>query len=88
MDNSSALITIGAFLLVLGIVAVIFTTTQSSFFGLYNISSNPYEIYAIPLFIGGILLIVVGAAMTKNNKSEPSRHKTRMASYSANIYLS
>ena len=59
------LIIIGGILLVLGIAAGVFTTTQSQLFGLYTTSSIPYESYAIPLFISGTVLIIVGAVTGK-----------------------
>ena len=59
------LIIIGVVLLVIGIVAGIFTTTQSQFFGMYNTTSIPYAAYMIPLLVGGIVLIIVGAFVGK-----------------------
>jgi len=62
---NKSLIIIGVVLLAIGIVAGIFTTTQSHLFGLYSTSSIPYAAYTIPLFVGGIVLIIVGAVTGK-----------------------
>ena len=62
---NKSLIIIGVVLLVIGIVAGIFTTTQSHLFGLYSTSSIPYAAYMIPLLIGGVVLIIVGVVTGK-----------------------
>jgi uncharacterized membrane protein YdcZ (DUF606 family) len=58
---NKALIIIGVVLLALAIIAGVFTTTQTQFFGLYTTSSIPYTAYAIPLLVGGVVLIIAGA---------------------------
>ena len=62
---NKALIIIGVVLLAIGIVAGVFTSTQSHLFGLYSTTSTPYAAYMIPLLIGGIVLIIVGAVAGK-----------------------
>lgn len=62
---NKSLIIIGVVLLAIGIVAGVFTTTQSHLFGLYSTSSIPYAAYMIPLLIGGIVLIIVGVVTGK-----------------------
>jgi uncharacterized membrane protein YdcZ (DUF606 family) len=62
---SKLLIIIGIVLLVLGIIAGVFTTTQSQLFGLYTTSSIPYVAYTIPLLVGGLVLIIVGVVIAK-----------------------
>jgi uncharacterized membrane protein YdcZ (DUF606 family) len=62
---NKALIIIGVVLLAIGIVAGVFTSTQSHLFGLYSTTSTPYAAYMIPLLIGGIVLIIVGAVVGK-----------------------
>jgi uncharacterized membrane protein YdcZ (DUF606 family) len=64
---NKVLIIIGVVLIAIGIVAGVFTTTQTHLFGLYTTSSIPYAAYAIPLFVGGIVLIIVGAAAGKKS---------------------
>lgn len=60
-----SLIISGVVLLVIGIIAGIFTTTQSQLFGLYTTSSIPYAAYMIPLLVGGIVLIIIGVVIGK-----------------------
>ena len=70
--SSSSLIVIGIVFLVLGIFASIYsiTTTQSHLWGLYSTSnaSTPYNTYSIPLLIGGIILIIIGAIIKGGKK--------------------
>ena len=66
MNNS--LVIIGVVLLVIGLASGIYTTAQTGPFGWYNFSSVPYAAYTIPLFVGGIILIIVGALVRKNNE--------------------
>jgi len=69
---NKTLLIIGIIVLALGIFANIYsaTTTQSHLFGLYSTSSNsnPYSSYSVPLLIGGIILIIVGAVMKEEKK--------------------
>lgn len=71
---NKTLLIIGIVILALGIFANIYssTTTQSHLFGLYSTSStsNPYSTYSVPLFIGGIILIIVGAIVKESKKKE------------------
>ncbi|MEK6849350.1 MAG: hypothetical protein AABY01_02145 [Nanoarchaeota archaeon] len=59
------LIIIGVVLLVIGIVAGIYTTSQDQLFGLYTTSSIPYAVYMVPLVVGGIVLMIFGAITGK-----------------------
>lgn len=60
-----SLVTIGVVLLAIGIIAGVFTTTQTHLFGLYSTSSIPYAAYMVPLLVGGIVLIIIGAMTGK-----------------------
>jgi hypothetical protein len=62
------LIIIGVVLIAIGLFAGAFTTTESQLFGLIDVSSIPYEAYAIPLFVGGIVLIIVGGVLGAKKK--------------------
>jgi hypothetical protein len=63
----SLLIGIGVVLVLLGIGAWIYqTTTQHDIlWGLFHwtSTSTPYQAYALPMLIGGVVLIIVGAAV-------------------------
>jgi uncharacterized membrane protein YdcZ (DUF606 family) len=60
------LIIIGIILIVIGILAGIYTTTQTHIFGITS-TAIPYAAYAIPLYVGGIVLIIVGALQHRKN---------------------
>lgn len=66
--GSNSLIIIGVILLFIGIFSGAFTTSQSHLWGLYSTNSTPYQSYMIPLLIGGIVLIIVGAVMKGSKK--------------------
>ena len=65
--TNKALIAIGIVLLVAGFLAMNYveTTTQEHFWGWFQTSQSdkPYANLAIPLMIGGIVLVIVGAAV-------------------------
>lgn len=69
---NKTLLIIGIVVLALGILANVYstTTTESHLFGLYSTSStsNPYSNYSVPLLIGGIILVIVGAVMKEGEK--------------------
>ena len=69
---NKSLIIIGIIVLALGIFANVYsvTTTQSHLWGLYSTSNTsiPYSTYSIPLLIGGLILIIVGAIIKESKK--------------------
>jgi hypothetical protein len=69
---NKTLLIIGIIALVLGILAQIYsvTTTEDYVFGLFtkSITTQPYDYLAIPLIVGGAVLIIVGVAVRNNPK--------------------
>ncbi|MCX6741719.1 MAG: hypothetical protein NTX24_00900 [Candidatus Pacearchaeota archaeon] len=69
---NKTLLIIGVIVLVLGILAQIYsvTTTEDYVFGLFtkSITSQPYDYLAIPLIVGGAVLIIVGLAVRGNSE--------------------
>jgi hypothetical protein len=63
------LITIGVIILILGIFSATFVNEEDRVFGLFETQEAPYRQYAIPLFVGAIILIVVGAIMNNGKMS-------------------
>jgi len=57
------IIAIGIVVAILGVVAGALVITTPQLFGLVNTESTPYAQYMIPLIIGGMVLIIVGAAI-------------------------
>ena len=57
------LIGIGVFLCLIGGFAGVYQVSTSHIWGLYSTASNPYASFTIPLIIGGIVMIVVGAVL-------------------------
>jgi membrane-bound ClpP family serine protease len=57
------LIAIGIVVAIIGVVAGAIVVTTPQLFGLVNTESTPYAQYMIPLIIGGIVLIIVGAVI-------------------------
>jgi hypothetical protein len=57
------LIAIGIVVAIIGVVAGAVVITTPQLFGLVNTESTPYVQYMIPLIIGGIVLIIVGAVI-------------------------
>ena len=57
------LIAIGIVVVIIGVVAGAVVITTPQLFGLVNTESTPYAQYMIPLIIGGIVLIIVGAVI-------------------------
>ena len=62
-NGSNSIIIIGVLLLVLGVFAGAFTSSQSHLWGLFTTSSTPYSSYMMPLLVGGIVLIIVAVLM-------------------------
>lgn len=65
---NKTLLIIGVVLIALGIFAGAYSTSQSHLWGAYTTTSNPYSSYSIPLIIGGVILIIVGAVIKKSEK--------------------
>ncbi|MBE3095023.1 MAG: hypothetical protein IMZ52_08335 [Actinobacteria bacterium] len=57
------LIAIGIVVAIIGVVAGALVITTPQLFGLVTTSDTPYAQYMIPLIIGGMVLIIVGAAI-------------------------
>ncbi len=57
------LIAIGIVVTIIGVIAGALVITTPQLFGLVTTSSTPYAQYMIPLIIGGIVLIIVGAVI-------------------------
>lgn len=59
----AALIILGVIVVLLGIGTGVYKTTQSHLLGLYTKSSSPYINLAVPLIIGGVILVIIGAVI-------------------------
>jgi len=57
------LIAIGIVVAIIGLVAGALVITTPQLFGLINTESTPYAQYMIPLIIGGLVLVIVGAVV-------------------------
>ncbi|MCX6668119.1 MAG: hypothetical protein NTV74_07825 [Euryarchaeota archaeon] len=57
------LIAIGIVVAIMGVVAGALVITTPQLFGLVTTSDTPYAQYMIPLIIGGLVLIIVGAVI-------------------------
>ena len=57
------LVTIGVVVAIIGLVAGALVITTPQLFGLINTESTPYAQYMIPLIIGGLVLVIVGAVV-------------------------
>jgi hypothetical protein len=57
------LIAIGIVVAIIGLVAGALVITTPQLFGLVTTSDTPYAQYMIPLIIGGMVLIIVGAVI-------------------------
>ena len=64
----TVLIVIGAILLVLAVFAGTYINSEEQLFGLITETEKPYSDYAVPLFIGSIILFIVGAAIGSQEK--------------------
>lgn len=66
------LVIIGVVVLILGLLAsaYVVTTSEEHFWGLFSTteSTTPYGRFSIPLVIGGIILILVGAFVGKKSE--------------------
>jgi membrane-bound ClpP family serine protease len=63
---NTILIAIGIVVAIIGVVAGAVIVTTPQLFGLVETESTPYAQYMIPLIIGGIVLIIVGAVMPES----------------------
>jgi len=57
------LVAIGVVVAIIGLVAGALVITTPQLFGLINTESTPYAQYMIPLIIGGLVLVIVGAVV-------------------------
>jgi hypothetical protein len=62
------LVAIGVVVAIIGLIAGALVITTPQLFGLVNTESTPYAQYMIPLIIGGLVLVIVGAVVP-NKKS-------------------
>ena len=60
---NSILVAIGIVVTIIGVIAGALVITTPQLFGLVTTSDTPYAQYMIPLIIGGIVLIIVGAVI-------------------------
>jgi hypothetical protein len=57
------LIAIGIVVAIIGVIAGALVVTTPQLFGLVTTSDTPYAQYMIPLIIGGLVLVIVGAVI-------------------------
>ena len=57
------LVAIGVVVAIIGLVAGALVITTPQLFGLVTTSDTPYAQYMIPLIIGGLVLVIVGAVL-------------------------
>jgi len=57
------LVAIGVVVAIIGVIAGAVVITTPQLFGLINTESTPYAQYMIPLIIGGLVLVIVGAVV-------------------------
>ncbi len=57
------LVGIGVAVAIIGLIAGALVITTPQLFGLVSTSSTPYAQYMIPLIIGGLVLVIVGAVV-------------------------
>jgi hypothetical protein len=60
------LVAIGIVVAIIGLIAGALVITTPQLFGLVQTESTPYAQYMIPLIIGGIVLVIVGAVMPES----------------------
>jgi hypothetical protein len=59
------LVAIGVVVAIIGLIAGAVVITTPQLFGLVNTESTPYAQYMIPLIIGGLVLVIVGALVPR-----------------------
>jgi hypothetical protein len=57
------LVAIGVVVAIIGLIAGALVITTPQLFGLVTTSDTPYAQYMIPLIIGGLVLVIVGAVV-------------------------
>ena len=57
------LVALGVVVAIIGLIAGALVITTPQLFGLINTESTPYAQYMIPLIIGGLVLVIVGAVV-------------------------
>jgi len=57
------LVAIGVVVAIIGVIAGALVITTPQLFGLVTTSDTPYAQYMIPLIIGGLVLVIVGAVV-------------------------
>jgi xanthine/uracil/vitamin C permease (AzgA family) len=60
---NAILVGIGVVVAIIGLIAGALVITTPQLFGLVNTESTPYAQYMIPLIIGGLVLVIVGAVV-------------------------
>jgi hypothetical protein len=60
---NTILVGIGVVVAIIGLIAGALVITTPQLFGLVNTESTPYAQYMIPLIIGGLVLVIVGAVV-------------------------
>jgi len=60
---NTILVAIGVVVAIIGLIAGALVITTPQLFGLVNTESTPYAQYMIPLIIGGLVLVIVGAVV-------------------------
>ncbi|MFZ5955409.1 MAG: hypothetical protein ACOYT4_03210 [Nanoarchaeota archaeon] len=72
MKNKDLLIILGILVIIAGIITQIYTIkTTSSYAGGFverESTKKPYQQYAIPLILAGLILIIVGAMIPEKHK--------------------
>jgi hypothetical protein len=58
-----SLVAIGVAVAIIGLIAGALVITTPQLLGLVNTESTPYAQYMIPLIIGGLFLIILGAVV-------------------------
>jgi len=62
---NTILVAIGVVVAIIGVIAGALVVTTPQLFGLVNTESTPYAQYMIPLIIGGLVLVIVGAVVPR-----------------------
>ena len=60
---NTILVGIGVVVAIIGLIAGALVITTPQLFGLVTTSDTPYAQYMIPLIIGGLVLVIVGAVV-------------------------
>ncbi len=60
---NTILVAIGVVVAIIGVIAGALVITTPQLFGLVTTSDTPYAQYMIPLIIGGLVIVIVGAVV-------------------------